>query len=99
MFCVLLYNFPCLFNYLSEKFSDKKFLALASRKMRVISLENGKELLKFPDDLVSYSLIVLIEDVSSEMLKALTVFHSFYYRTLCTICPYLMMPRQLLQQG
>ncbi|GKV35810.1 hypothetical protein SLEP1_g44022 [Rubroshorea leprosula] len=38
---ISLFSFSC----------DKKFLALASGKMRIISLENGKELLKFADDL------------------------------------------------
>lgn len=41
-------------NYFSINFSDGKYLALASgSKIRVLSLENGKELLKFPDELVS----------------------------------------------
>ncbi|KDP37126.1 hypothetical protein JCGZ_06182 [Jatropha curcas] len=31
--------------------SDEKILAVASSRTRVLSLENGKELLKFPDDL------------------------------------------------
>ena len=55
MFTALLPHFFVLFvNYFSMNFSDGKYLALASGKIRVLSLENGKELLKFPDELVSY---------------------------------------------
>lgn len=39
---------------------DKQILAVASSKSkaRVLSLENGKELLKFPDDLVIENLSI-----------------------------------------
>ncbi|MBA0864885.1 hypothetical protein Goshw_006968 [Gossypium schwendimanii] len=51
---------------------DGKYLALANGKLRVSNLENGKELLKSPDDLVSY-----LSDIFSDfpcMLEALMVF-------------------------
>nr|KJB56651.1 hypothetical protein B456_009G129900 [Gossypium raimondii] len=51
---------------------DGKYLALANGKLRVSSLENGKELLKSPDDLVSY-----LSDIFSDfpcILEALMVF-------------------------
>ena len=55
MSCLLIcYLIFCVVNYFSINFSDGKYLALASGKICVLILENGKKLLKFPDELVSY---------------------------------------------
>ncbi|RVW81673.1 U3 small nucleolar RNA-associated protein 5 [Vitis vinifera] len=45
--------------------SDEKILAIAGSKIRVLSLENGKELLKFPDDLESVQSIWISNDANT----------------------------------
>ncbi|XWS16425.1 hypothetical protein CRYUN_Cryun34aG0086200 [Craigia yunnanensis] len=44
---------------------DGKYLALASGKIRVLSLENGKELLKFPDELDPVQYISMSNDAKT----------------------------------
>ncbi|OMO54280.1 hypothetical protein CCACVL1_27928 [Corchorus capsularis] len=44
---------------------DGKYLALASAKSRIISMENGKELLKFPDDLDAVQHISVSNDAKT----------------------------------
>ncbi|XP_010537978.1 PREDICTED: WD repeat-containing protein 43 isoform X2 [Tarenaya hassleriana] len=41
---------------------DEKLIALASRKMRILELENGKELLKFPTDVGSVNRIAMSDN-------------------------------------
>ena len=40
----------CFFTY----FPDEKYLAIVSSRLRIISWEIGKEILKFPNDLVIF---------------------------------------------
>lgn len=48
----------CLHSY-DCNMTDEKILAVSSSKLRVLSLETGKELIKLPDDMVREVFLVI----------------------------------------
>lgn len=58
-----------MFFSLSAYMSEEKFFALASGEVRILSLDNGEEVLKSSDDVVSYLNCTILFDDSVTWLN------------------------------
>lgn len=87
-----------LAHFLFTYFPDEKFLAIvAGNKLRIISWENGKEVLKFPDVLVN-SISYLSYGYLSFRPKASQILLSFLDRKMYIMFLYPVMPKLWLHR-